>query len=86
MIKKHKILSIGDCNTEGISNLKHNSYPERIGNSLDLQVINCGYTMTTTREGLRLFNKYYDNDVDIVTIQFGLVDSWKTIKYSPYFK
>lgn len=64
--------------------MKHNSYPERIGNSLDLQVINCGYTMTTTREGLRLFNKYYDNDVDIVTIQFGLVDSWKTIKYSPY--
>lgn len=84
MIHKHKILSVGDCNTEGIDNLKFNSYPERLASILDLQVINCGYTMTTTREGLLLFNKNYDEDVDIVTIQFGLVDSWKTFKYSPY--
>lgn len=88
MIKRHKILSIGDCNTEGINNLKYNSYPERIGNILDLKVINCGYTMTTTREGLLLFDQYYnkdkDKDIDIVSIQFGLVDSWKTLNYSPY--
>jgi lysophospholipase L1-like esterase len=40
--------------------------------------------MSTTREGLRLCHDYFNTETTIVTIQFGLVDSWKTFKYSPY--
>ncbi|KIM04177.1 MAG: hypothetical protein KU29_10775 [Sulfurovum sp. FS06-10] len=46
--------------------------------------MNCGYTMSTTREGKNFFRKHFQSDISIITIQFGLVDSWKTFKYAPY--
>lgn len=78
-----KLLAVGDCNTLGAGVLRENSYPERVGNILGITVKNLGYTMSTTREGRRLL---YDNlsDEDCVAIQFGLVDSYMTFKYSPY--
>lgn len=79
-----KIFSIGDCNTQGINELKFNSYPERLGKRIDAKIFNYGYTMSTTIEGNAFFDRFYEDDMDIVTIQFGLVDSWKTFKYSPY--
>lgn len=82
--EKLKILALGDCNTLGIQNFKNNSYPERFANYIDTDVINCGFTMSTTNEGVNFFDKNFDNSIDIILIQYGLVDSWETFKFSPY--
>ncbi|MAD42381.1 MAG: acylhydrolase [Arcobacter sp.] len=79
-----RILALGDCNTLGIGSLKNNSYPERFASKYSFTVINSGYTMTTTNEARHFFDKYYDDSIDIILIQYGVVDSWKTFKYSPY--
>lgn len=79
-----KVLALGDCNTLGIAGLENNSYPERFANKYKFEVINCGYTMTTTNEAKYFFDKNFDDTIDIVLIQYGVVDSWKTFKYSPY--
>lgn len=78
------LLSLGDCNTLGISTYKYNAYPEKFANSLGMKSVNCGYTMSTTREGKNLFFHYFNSTISIITIQYGLVDSWQTFKYSPY--
>jgi len=79
-----KILALGDCNTEGIKECRHNAYPEILGRELSADVKNLGHTMATTREGLEFFNEYKNEHFDIVLISFGLTDSWKTFKYAPY--
>jgi len=78
-----KILALGDCNTLGDTHYEKNSFPERFANKIKADVKNCGYTMTTTRE-MQHFAKKYLKDANIVLIQYGLVDSWKTFKYAPY--
>jgi lysophospholipase L1-like esterase len=78
-----KVLALGDCNTLGARELKHQSYPERFAKFIKADIKNCGYTMSTTRE-MQYFAKDNIKDADIVLIQYGLVDSWKTFKYSPY--
>lgn len=78
-----KILALGDCNTLGAGEFKYQSYPERFAKYINASIKNCGYTMSTTREML-YFAKENIEDADIVFIQYGLVDSWKTFKYSPY--
>lgn len=80
----HKILAVGDCNTLGAQMLEYRSYPELIADALDSQVINLGHTMATTREGVLLLEDNLTADVECVLIQFGLVDSYKTFRYSPY--
>lgn len=82
MIKK--IVAVGDCNTLGAGPNHKSSYPERVGAALGAAVCNTGFTMSTTREGIHLLSDHI-NDADCVMIQFGLVDSYKTFKYSPYF-
>jgi len=77
------ILALGDCNTLGVDSLKHNAYTENFGDMINAKVLNLGKAMLCTREGLLLFEDHFDNQ-DIITIQFGLVDSWKTFKFSPY--
>ncbi len=47
------------------------------------EIHNVGYTMATTREGIYLLRDFIC-DSELVFIQFGLVDSYKTFKYSPY--
>jgi len=78
-----KITAVGDCNTLGASELEYNSYPERIGAQLGADIVNLGHTMATSREGvLKLQNLL--GEADCVIIQFGLVDSYSTFRYSPY--
>ncbi len=79
-----EILAIGDCNTLGVADCIGNSYPERFGKLTGIQVKNCACTMATTREGLLLLKKNLTDDVSYLLVQFGLVDSYKTFKYSPY--
>lgn len=78
-----QILALGDCNTLGAGELKNKSYPERFAAHINASLINCGYTMSTTRE-MQYFAKENIQNADIVLIQYGLVDSWKTFKYAPY--
>lgn len=78
------LLAIGDCNTLGTDKLKGSSYPELIGRILGCPVRNCGFTMSTSREGLCLLRDNLSKDFDWITIQFGLVDSYCTFRYSPY--
>lgn len=79
-----RILAVGDCNTKGAGDLKYQSYPERISESLGIAVDNHGYTMSTTREGLNLLRNHLMDCHEWVIIQFGLVDSYATFTYSPY--
>ena len=81
---KPTILAVGDCNTLGTSSLIGSSYPARLSRLLCLEVINRGYTMATTREGLYLLEDSLTERVDCLLIQFGLVDSHRTFQYSPY--
>lgn len=78
------ILALGDCNTLGVKYLKGNAYPEMFAKALDKTVDNCGFTMSTTHEMLYFFEDFKEEDTEIVLIQYGLVDSWKTFKYAPY--
>lgn len=79
-----QILSFGDCNTLGVGEFKKNSYPERFAQKIDKSIKNCGFTMSTTREMIYFFNEFKSDDTEIILIQYGLVDSWKTFKYAPY--
>ena len=79
-----RILALGDCNTMGIKEQYHNSYPEKLAKALGAEVVNLGYTMATTREGVQLFNTVKTQNFDIVLISFGLTDSWETFKGAPY--
>lgn len=78
------ILAVGDCNTLGIGNNLGNSYPERLGKRFGCNVTNCGYTMSTTREGVALLRDHLHHDHQLVLIQFGLVDAYVTCSFWPY--
>jgi len=77
------LLSLGDCNTQGDTHYRNNSFPERFAKKINAKVQNCGYTMSTTVE-MQHFAKEHLSNADIVLVQYGLVDSWKTFKYAPY--
>jgi len=79
-----KILALGDCNTLGVQDLEANAYPELVAKTLGETVDNCGFTMSTTNEMLHFFQDFKDKETEIILIQYGLVDSWKTFKYAPY--
>lgn len=85
MLKSNmKILSLGDCNTLGVGQCLGRAYPEILSATLGADLSNCGFTMSTVREGEYFFRDNYDESVRIVTIQYGLVDSWETFAYAPY--
>lgn len=76
-------LALGDCNTLGVQSC--NAYPQQLAAHLNIAVTNCGHTMATVREGQRLFCDHFNREaVAFVTVQFGLVDSWHTVRYAPY--
>ncbi|MEA2047046.1 MAG: SGNH/GDSL hydrolase family protein [Campylobacterota bacterium] len=79
-----KILALGDCNTLGTASLVGNSYPERCAKALDKTLSNCGFTMATTNEMLYFYQDFKEKDTEIILIQYGLADSWRTFKYAPY--
>lgn len=78
------ILALGDCNTLGVKDLRGNAYPEKFASALGETVDNCGFTMSTTYEMLHFFEEFEVQEKEIILIQYGLVDSWKTFKYAPY--
>lgn len=79
-----KILSLGDCNTLGIKECEGNAYPEQFAQMIGAESKNCGFTMSTLREAKHFFHDFYDSATNIVTIQYGLVDSWITFRHAPY--
>ena len=83
-MRDYNILALGDCNTLGYAESYHNSFVEKFAKLVNKKVKNCGYTMSTTREMLYFYKEFYKDDLEIILVQYGLVDSWKTFKYSPY--
>lgn len=81
---KKKVLALGDCNTEGDINFKGKAFPELFSQKIKYECVNKGYTMSTTKEMIHFYNDNISEDIDIILIQYGLVDSWQTFKYSPY--
>jgi len=81
---QHTLLFLGDCNTLGTPDIEGQAYPEQLAKIADIRTINCGHTMTTVREAQHYYQLHSGPDLDGLVIQYGLVDSWKTFKYSPY--
>jgi len=79
-----EILALGDCNTLGVGELQGKAYANLFAKSIDKSIKNCGFTMSTTREMKYFFQDFIEDDTEIILIQYGLVDSWKTFKYAPY--
>ena len=79
-----KLLALGDCNTLGVGPSARTAYPERFAAAIGLEPINTGLTMATTREAVRVFEDTYDEHCRVVTISYGLADSWKSLSKAPY--
>jgi hypothetical protein len=79
-----KVLSLGDCNAIGFGELKGFGYAERVANSIGMECLNKGHTMCTSREGVKYFLDYYSSDVCLLIVNYGLVDSWRTVSGFPY--
>jgi lysophospholipase L1-like esterase len=79
-----RILALGDCNTSGVKGCEGNAYPERLASMLGGSCVNVGHEMCGTREGLKQFANTYNDEFDMVIVQFGGYDSWESFKYSPY--
>ena len=86
---------MGDCNTCGSRELApEDNLPAQYcrllaDDGFDVSLLNLGYTMCTTREGLaRLRAEGLQAPPSIVLINFGLVDAWVTTipgVYVPYY-
>ncbi len=79
-----KILTLGDCNTYLNTYFRNGVLPKKFSECKDAEFQNCGYTMSTTREMVHFFNEFKSDDTELILIQYGLVDSWKTFKHAPY--
>ena len=84
MIEQYKYVALGDCVTLGVPLQKNYAYPERVAQEMGWQVTNYGHTMSTTREGLEYFKQSDVQQADILSIQYGIVDSWQTFKGAPF--
>jgi lysophospholipase L1-like esterase len=73
----------GDCNTEGFRTLDGSVYAQLIADAYGLTLMNCGHTMSTTRELLQFADAFPASASALVLIQYGLVDSWLTFRGSP---
>jgi lysophospholipase L1-like esterase len=80
------LLALGDCNTLGYGSVRGRTYVERVAEVLGCPAVNLGFTMSTTREALRFLADHRGERerVSWVTVQYGLVDSWRTFRYAPY--
>ena len=88
-----KIIAVGDCNTSGSETLNSgDNIPDKLAEMIrkrgaDVAVLNLGYTMSTSREGLaRMLREGVP--ADLLLLNFGLVDSWVTVLphiYVPYY-
>ncbi|SPL72625.1 SGNH/GDSL hydrolase family protein [Acinetobacter stercoris] len=84
MTESVRYVSLGGCNTIGeVSNFGR-AYPDLIAQTKGWNLENYGYTMSSTREGLQFFNLKNCSTADVISIQYGGVDSWLTFKGSPF--
>lgn len=79
-----RYVALGGCNTAGEINNIGNAYPERVAQAKGWALENYGYTMSSTREGLEFFKLHNVAEADVISIQYGGVDSWLTFKGSPF--
>lgn len=88
-----RLLALGDCNTSGSARLPPgNSVPDKVAQLVErrgmaVQLQNFGYTMTTTREGVARL-QHHAKPIDLLIINYGLVDAWITALpriYIPYY-
>ena len=79
-----KYVALGDCVTLGAPLQQNQAYPERVAQKMGWTVTNYGHTMSTTREGLEYFKKADVQAADILSIQYGIVDSWQTFNGAPF--
>ncbi len=84
LMRRSELLFLGDCNTCGTEQVSGSAYPELVGSILDKRIQNCGQTMATTREAMRYFEEFGHEQLSAIFIQYGLVDSWMTIRCAPY--
>ncbi|WP_372965609.1 SGNH/GDSL hydrolase family protein [Marinobacter sp.] len=77
-------IAYGDCNTEGLKTEHFPLWPEIVSESMQLELTNCGHTMSTTRELLQYNRSFPAAQYDVAFIQYGLVDSWLTFRGAPY--
>lgn len=77
-------LALGDCNLLGANKYEGSTYIELLSQKTKSTFINCGHTMTTSKEGKLYFEEHNIKTYDFVILAYGLVDSWITFKYSPY--
>ena len=78
------LLALGDCNTLGYGPLRGWTYVERVASVLGCPAVNRGFTMSTTREALGFLADHRGDRPGWMTVQYGLVDSWRTFRYAPY--
>ncbi len=81
---KIRYVALGDCVTLGAPLQQGQAYPERVAAAMGWQVTNYGHTMSTTREALQYFKKLDVQQADVLSIQYGIVDSWQTFKGAPF--
>lgn len=79
-----RYVALGDCVTLGAPLQQNQAYPERVAQAMGWHVTNYGHTMSTTREALQYFKKPEVQAADILSIQYGIVDSWQTFKGAPF--
>ncbi len=79
-----RYVALGGCNTTGEVHNIGNAYPERVAKAKGWALENYGYTMSSTREGIQFFNLKNVAEADVISIQYGGVDSWLTFKGSPF--
>jgi hypothetical protein len=78
------LLALGDCNTCGTEGMESLAYPVPLARELGADLVNCGHTMSTVREGWEYAQRRLTSDTTFLTIQYGLVDSWLTFRGAPY--
>ena len=79
-----RCIAYGDCNTEGLKDYHEPVWPELVARHLGQRLVNCGHTMSTTRELLRYAKAFPPGDYQVAFIQYGLVDSWQVFRGAPY--
>jgi len=77
------LVALGDCNTEGHV-APSDTYPALVAQALGAEVLNCGHTMSTVREGWQYAKRKLTPDTAYLLVQYGLVDSWVTFRGAPY--
>jgi lysophospholipase L1-like esterase len=82
-MRRPLLLALGDCNTKGHV-APGEAYPALVARALGADLVNCGHTMSTVREGWQYARHKLTADVTYLLVQYGLVDSWVTFRGAPY--